>query len=249
MQDLTAVDLRLIRAVTRRSIIMAGDTDQSLYTNQMPFQRAGISITGTTKILKTNFRNTCQIHRVAEAFRRRAPAGTWDTGIEPFAFREGPIPELYLADTEEELLTLLCRKADIFVRELGYEPENIAVLVPRNIELDRASEALASLGLPSSVVTASDFTFADRDRIRLCTFHSSKGLDFPVVLLYIPYLHRRDQFDAEGTERLARNLVYVGMTRAMDNLNVFLKPGDDPVLRDLAESFGSTAPGDDPAPT
>ncbi len=245
VQDLTAVDLRLIRAVTRRSIIMAGDTDQSLYTNQMPFQRAGISITGTTKILKTNFRNTCQIHRVAEAFRRRAPTGTWDTGIEPFAFREGPIPELYLADTEEELLTLLCRKADIFVRELGYEPENIAVLVPRNIELDHASGALAALGLPSSVVTASDFTFSDRDRIRLCTFHSSKGLDFPVVLLYLPYLHRRDQFDVEGTERLARNLVYVGMTRAMDNLNVFLKPGDDPVLRDLAESFGSTAPGDD----
>ena len=239
VQDLTAVDLRLIRAVTRHSIIMAGDTDQSLYTNQMPFQRAGISITGTTKILKTNFRNTCQIHRVAEAFRRRSPAGTWDAGIEPFAFREGPVPELYLADTEEELLTLLCRKADIFVRELGYEPQNIAVLVPRNIELDRAAGTLAALGMPSSVVTASDFTFSDRDRIRLCTFHSSKGLDFPVVLLYLPYLHRHDQFDAEGTERLARNLLYVGMTRAMDNLNVFLKPGDDPVLRDLAESFRS----------
>ena len=34
------------------------------------------------------------------------------------------------------------------------------------------------------------------------TLHFSKALDFPVVPLYMPYLHRRGQYDEEQTERL-----------------------------------------------
>ena len=34
------------------------------------------------------------------------------------------------------------------------------------------------------------------------TLHFRKGLDFPVVLLYLPYLHRRGQYDEEQTEML-----------------------------------------------
>lgn len=57
-------------------------------------------------------------------------------------------------------------------------------------------------------------------------------------MLFLPYLRRREQFDDEATDRLLRNLLYVGLTRAMENLNVFVTPGDDPVLNDLCRALG-----------
>ena len=236
VQDLVPVDLMVMREVARRSMIMAGDTDQSLYTGQSPFQRAGIAITGTTRILRTNFRNTCQIHDAAEGFRRLSPEGTWDTTNEPFAFREGPPPELYTADTQSELLGLLVSKADLFIDDLGYEPENIAILVPRNVEIENVGAALAARGRKWINVTDKAFAFAEQGSLRLCTLHSSKGLDFPVVLLYLPYLHRRELFDEERTEKLMRNLVYVGLTRAMDCLNLFVLPQEDKILGEVCDA-------------
>ena len=73
----------------------------------------------------------------------------------------------------EELKRLLLEKVRVFIEELGYDPENLCVLVPRNFE----------------------------------------------------------------TERLLRNLVYVGITRAMDNVNVFTLDSPDPILWDLAACF------------
>ena len=237
VQDLVPVDLMVMREIARRSLIMAGDTDQSLYTGQSPFGRAGISITGTTRILRTNFRNTCQIHRLAEGFRRLGPEESWDAANEPIAFREGPPPELYEADSEQELLDLLVEKAELFIEDLGYDPGNIAVLVPRNREIDHVGNALAARGRGWVNVTDREFRFADQGNLRLCTLHSSKGLDFPVVLLYLPYLPRRELYDEERTEKLVRNLVYVGMTRAMDCLDVFIRSHSDPVIADLHRTF------------
>jgi len=52
--------------------------------------------------------------------------------------------------------------------------------------------------------------------------HSSKGLDFPVALLYLPSLPTSGEYDAKASESLARNLIYVAISRAMDNLNAFV---------------------------
>jgi len=71
-----------------------------------------------------------------------------------------------------------------------------------------------------------DFSFRQQGTIRLSTMHSSKGLDFAVVLLYLPALPARESYDDATASFLARNLVYVAMTRAMDNLNVFMLEGE-----------------------
>ncbi len=86
-------------------------------------------------------------------------------------------------------------------------------------------------------ITEEGFSFRSTGRIRITTLHSSKGLDFPVVLLYLPYLYRRRQYDQVHTEKLLRNLLYVGITRAMDNVNVFAVSSDDPILKDLIACF------------
>jgi len=254
VQDLTPVALGILRELTRGAMIMAGDAGQSIYSYQWPFPRSGIGLRGSTRILKTNFRNTIQVYNLAESFRRRSLATAQggeggeggeraERGVEakegarPFPFREGPVPEYYGAGSVEELKGLLLEKILVFIEELGYDPENLCILVPRNREIEPLRKHLEGAALEIEEISGEEFSFRSAGRIRVSTLHSSKGLDFPVVLLYLPYLHRRRQYDEEQTERLLRNLLYVGITRAMDNVNVFAVESEDPVLLDLIACF------------
>jgi superfamily I DNA/RNA helicase len=218
-------------------MIMGGDIDQTLYGVTSPYARAGMDLSGSTRVLRTNFRNSCQIHDLASLFRKQAPAGTFEDTSNTYAFREGPVPELYTAESAAGLRTLLLRKLSLFLEDLEYEPENICILAPRNREVDTVAGVLSEAGHSAHPITGEEFRFEEQGAIRLSTLHSSKGLDFPVVFLYLPYLHRRDQYDAEATERLLRNLVFVGLTRAMENLNVFMIPADDPILAEVKAAF------------
>lgn len=230
-QDLTSGDLLTLKRLITGHLIMAADSDQSIYGVASPFTRAGIQISGRTRVLHTNFRNTRQI---AEAAARFAGADA-----QPFAFREGPLPELHVVDAAEELFPLLLAKLHLFTNHLAYEPENIAVLVPHTDDLAELEAALIAEGVDVTVMTSRDFTFTASGAVRLSTLHSSKGLDFPVVILYLPHLHRRERFDAESTERLLRNLIYVGLTRAMENLSVIVRPGGDPLLVELERALST----------
>jgi superfamily I DNA/RNA helicase len=256
VQDLNPVALRALRELTRGAMIMAGDGEQSIYSCRSPFRRSGISLRGATRILKTNFRNTIQVYELADRFRRRSlaaaapePSPAADVGAEaaeepadaarPFPFREGPPPELYTARSVEELQRLLLEKIRLFLEELGYDAENLCILVPRKCEIEPLRRVLEKAGLELEAIREEQFSFRSTGKVRVSTLHSSKGLDFPVVLLYLPYLSWRKAYDDAQTERLLRNLLYVGITRAMDNVNAFILEGGDPILRDLAVCFGA----------
>ena len=137
----------------------------------------------------------------------------------------------------DELKRLLLEKILVFIEELGYDPENLCILVPRNREIDTLRKYLEKAALEIEDISGEEFDFRSANKIRISTLHSSKGLDFPVVLLYLPYLHRRRQYDDEQTEKLLCNLLYVGITRAMDNVNVFAIESEDPIMRDLTACF------------
>ena len=188
-----------------------------------------------------SFRNTVPIHDVAEAYRAHAGLEDEEAGA-TVAFREGPIPELYTAPTRKELALLLLRKASLFIDVLDYDPENIAVLAPTKTDLAAVGDILGHAGYQHANVRDDDFSFKQEKTIRLSTLHSSKGLDFPVVLLYLPSLPPRTEYDGKTGETLVRNLIYVAMTRAMDNLNVFTLEGahdsqEEEPLQDLVQAF------------
>ena len=198
VQDFTPVALMILRELTTRFMVMAGDVDQSLYNYQSSFIRAEIKIRGTTRALKTNFRNTSQICRLADNFRKRCPSNSWDNYAEAFTFREGPVPELYLSETIDDMKKLLIKKLKIFIEDLGYDPENICILVPRNVEIQNIKEHLKDADYEVVNINSENFNFCDTAKVRISTLHSSKGLDFPVVLLYLPYLHRRKHFSKKS---------------------------------------------------
>ena len=96
---------------------------------------------------------------------------------------------------------------------------------------------LDAIDVPRVKVNSEEFDFTKRGSVNISTLHSCKGLDFPVVLIYLPELTRLERYsDAQG-EQLLRNLVYTGMTRAMDHLNIFALESDDPVMKDLIEIY------------
>ena len=229
-QDLTAGDLIALKALINGHLVMASDLRQSIYGVSSPFVRAGLRIAGRTRVLRTNFRNTRQIHELAGKFLPPEEENL-------FAFRDGPIPELYTSDSPEALYEMLFGKLSLFTEQLEYDYDNICILAPHTNEVSRIHAELNQREIPSSVITDREFQFTETGAIRLSTLHSSKGLDFPVVLVCLPYLNRRERFDEETTDRLLRNLIYVGFTRAMENLNVFVCPGDDPILNEVVASF------------
>lgn len=234
-QDLYPAELKLLKKLSTSSVILAGDTDQSIYGMGAPYSRAGLTTAARTKILRTNFRNSLPIHNLAERFRSRIDE-SYDDSISPQAFREGPVPELYLSDDTEELYSMLVEKVRIFINTIEYDRENIAILAPGGRFLEKIAARLKDEGIETVNIKDPEFDFHNRGAIRLSPLHSSKGIDMPVVMLFIPVLFYNRDLEQEESEKLVRNLLYVSMTRAMENLNIFAKKTtDDPVISDLIE--------------
>ncbi len=236
-QDLPAAVLMAIKACSSRCTILAGDSDQSIYQPGFSFKRAGFDIAGRTWILKTNFRNTVQVHELAGRYRCLSPG--IDEDNQPDAFRDGPMPELFKFADQRSMLELLENRIMLFMKAPGYSPENICVIVPRDDDLEKIVSRLSSQGLSVSDIREKEFQFSTRDSIRLTTMHSAKGLDFPVVILYLPHFNMPETtLDQATTDRMSRNLIYVAMTRAMDHLDVIMnETTKNPAVIDLAAAF------------
>ncbi len=221
-QDLKPVQLLILKKLASRSLILAGDTDQSIYGLGSPYKRASIDISGKSVILKTNFRNSTAIHELAEAYRLQA-AGSCNSDSEPEAFRAGPVPELITAEKTEELYARLLDKIRLFLNTLEYSPDNIAVIAPTRSMLDKIEKLLEEDSIPAAQIRENSFDFGSVHGVRLSPLHSSKGLDFPVVMCFLPFLPGEKGIDAETLQDLQKNRVYVALTRAMENLNIFCK--------------------------
>jgi hypothetical protein len=121
----------------------------------------------------------------------------------------------------------------------------------------RGATVELDLGQPTRldhIITAEDireknFDFARPGSLRVSTFHSSKGLDFPVILMLLyrpPYTG--SGFDDAVHDRMTCNLIYVAAIRAMDQLCVFtLEDPSSAAIGDLVGCFGDGAGDDDGA--
>ena len=241
-QDLTTADLTALKLMCKSGVVMAGDAGQAIYGVGSPYKRAGIDISGRTRILHTDFRTTCPIHDLSERYRELCGPDIDGEPVTTHAFREGPSPELYRAGTREDLLKLLIEKVSLFIEKLGYDPENVTVLAPNKTDVGLIQDKLARRGIKSANIRDESFSFTTEGLVRVTTLHSSKGLDFPVVLLYLPSLPVSPEYGETAADALARNLIYVAMTRAMDNLNVFVM--EEPREKAIRELVGAMSSSD-----
>lgn len=233
VQDLAPIELQALKLLSRSGVVLAGDEQQAIYQAGMSFKRLGIDVVGHATVLTTNYRNTRQIAMFGHLLQALwNPTGD-DVTRAPEAVdahREGPTPELWTHQRSEDSERALVKRVNFFVSVLGYEPENIAVLVPFGKQADRVSELLKETGYETRDIRATEFDFEKTRGVRVSTLHSAKGVEFPVVMLLIPYLATRQGMDSGSDAQQRFNLIYVAVTRAMDNLQIFLTDDNDDEL-------------------
>lgn len=221
-QDLSAATLQILKAATRKNIILAGDNDQSIFQPGFTWKRAGLDISGYTRILNTNFRSTNQINSVAEKYRATIKGA--DRENRPETFRLGPPVELHELSSQKNAFLEILQTVKICKNYLNYENENICIIMQQKRQLEEMQKLLKTqLDLDSDFINSSDFDFSKQGIIRLSTTQSCKGLDFPVVLFYLDHrAHFLDDFDEQTVDKMNRNIIYTALTRSIELLHVFM---------------------------
>jgi len=238
VQDLAPVELMTLNLLSRKGLVLAGDEQQAIYQAGMSFRRLGIEVVGHSTALTTNYRNTRQIATFARIFQAVRLADGGDLQIpEEDAYREGPTPELWTHKQPEDGEKALVKRVEFFINVLGYDPENITVLAPFDKQVEEISGLLMEAGYPTQDIRKKEFDFKSTRGVRVSTLHSAKGVEFPVVMLHIPVLAKPKSMAPKAVMEHNFNLVYVALTRAMDNLQLFLpNDSDDEVINLLKQA-------------
>lgn len=219
-QDLSTARIRCLKALSKSGVMLAADDGQSIFRIGSPYLRAGLSAAGHVRHLHTNFRNTRQIHDFAENYLVPGNTAQESERANP-GYREGPMPEIITAENEGELEKSLMEYVRLAIGRLGYDPENIGILAPAKWQLEKLGKRLGSAHYVAQNIKDEGFKFTTPGVIRLSTLHSSKGIEFPVVLLYLPSLVEMGNFDDKTNAAMQKNLIYVALTRAMDHVVIF----------------------------
>lgn len=208
------------------ALLVLYDDAQSIYRQagrrRFSFSSVGIQAQGRTTILRLNYRNTAEVLAVARSFANdllaEREAGEDDVPqVHPeTAGRHGAFPELIRCESplrEWEVVVARIRAEQDDGRALS----DMAVIYRSYAQARDAEHALRRAGIPfasGASRAGRDALFSGDDAVKIVSMHSSKGLEFPVVL--IPGLGSLPGPGEEPAEEA--RLLYVAMTRALDRL-------------------------------
>ncbi len=207
------------------SLLVLYDDAQSIYESRrhrnFSFKSVGIQAQGRTTILKVNYRNTQEILEFAAGFATELlkPADAGEDGVPRLtpisAGRHGTAPVVVSLPTLQAEGTWIAGR----LREehdKGIPWRDMAILYRHYDPICKTIRAeLRKAGIPNT--WKDDVSFGEsQDTVKLLPFHSSKGLEFPIVV--IPGAGLLPTAD-EASEEEGR-LLYVAMTRATSQLIV-----------------------------
>lgn len=249
-QDLSVPQLRFLAALggeRPNGLFFAGDLGQRIFQPPFSWKSLGVDVRGRSRTLRINYRTSHQIR--AQADRLLGPQlADVDGNVEErrgtVSVFNGPAPVIRVFDTAQAetdaVGNWLRERADE-----GVLPQEMAVFVRSEPELDRARSAVAQSGLPFHVLDERMQLTADK--VSVSTMHLAKGLEFRAVAVMacddevIPSQARieavADDADLEEVYNTERHLLYVACTRARDHL---LVTGVDPASEFLEDLTGPT---------
>jgi superfamily I DNA/RNA helicase/mRNA-degrading endonuclease RelE of RelBE toxin-antitoxin system len=243
-QDLPPTALQLCAKLAgggdTKGLTLLADPNQSIYYKGIPWLDGGIKIHGSrVSSLRKNFRNSRQILEAA-----------WDVikddenhpeeMIEPDkALRIGRKPIHYVTPHMSDQQKKAIKEIIIQLHQSNeYRLGDMAILVRfndsrRREDVDGVASYLRHQNIPVSKFRDGDFDVFD-NKVKVITYHSAKGLEFPVVILFdvnegtFPLEHIPNIIDDDEREmemRIERHLLYVGMTRASELLYIISSEG------------------------
>ncbi|RMH38198.1 MAG: DNA helicase II [Nitrospirae bacterium] len=224
--DWLRLALRMLNPETH-SLLLLYDDAQSIYRTRRPLgftlSSVGIHARGRTTILKWNYRNTDEILTVSSRFLNDY-LFLHDLDDEEIPImkpqsvgRRGPPPDIKLfASFDEEARAIaetLCR----LHHEQGLAWADMSVIYRYDWIGKKLQQSLKRVGIPCDWLRRAQDKISfrpSRESVKLLTMHSSKGLEFPVVVVaglgYVP--SKEEDLVTEA------KLLYVAMTRSTDSL-------------------------------
>ena len=228
-QDMTVGKLKVLKALSRKSLTIAADVAQKIYKTSFTWKEVGIDISGrSSKILSKSFRSTKQIVSLAEdlmEYNRKKAAGEYTATVLPEI--EGKKPTLVRCKSLAEENTYLIN----LIKGYDCNKEVIGIVCRTETDVNDMKRLLYRSGISYEVVDKKKKEEAHwsllSPGVKVVTAHSSKGLEFERV--FIPYLDdsiypfRTFKIENEQLEEYLetqRNILYVAMTRARSTLTM-----------------------------
>lgn len=208
-------------------LLLLYDDAQSIYSKQrqlgFSLSSVGIQARGRTSVLRINYRNTEEIFRCSYDFARHYLTPTEQENgsvplIEPkTAGRHSLVPELRNFDSFEREVSTIAGWLQRWHQERDMPWSEMCVLY-RNKQQGKQIEAkLKASGIPyqwlSTPRAKKAFHFTESS-VKLMTIHSSKGLEFPMVVIAGLGFMPMKNVDVVSEAKL----LYVAMTRSTEKL-------------------------------
>lgn len=209
-------------------LLLTSDGAQNLYSRKYTLKSVGIKAVGRTVIMRENYRNTKEIFDFANEMlidnmgSKSNNADNNDFIIEPSSIlRSGQAPKIIKGkDFQDEIEKII--KQIVELNKDGVNYKDIAILYPYGkyqgtnyVKL--LEEILKEKSIPyvnmNKISNKPNFTYS-MNAIKISTIYSAKGLDFKVV--FICGINQGLMKRPDESEKL----LYVGITRARDVLNV-----------------------------
>ncbi|MHB1054179.1 MAG: DEAD/DEAH box helicase [Thiobacillus sp.] len=207
------------------ALLVLYDDAQSIYHSgdklNFSFKSVGVQAQGRTTVLKINYRNTQEILEFASHFAKELlmPSEAEEDGVPRLlpvsAGQRGPKPMLIKLPTLRDEAKYIIEQFTVAHRD-GTPWKDMAILYRNWNPVGKViNDAFAAAGIP--ITGHKNIEFGDKqDTVKLITFHSSKGLEFPLVAIPGASIPSGEEI---ATEEEAR-LLYVAMTRATKELLV-----------------------------
>lgn len=234
-QDLTRVQLEFIKTLymnrSYSSMLFVSDTAQSIYPEAWlvkgrSFTSIGLDMTGKSTSLSKSYRTTMQIayaayslieddKNILEDDNFVKPSLIDKQGVYPVyrGFKNKVSEAEYIAETIENEL------------KNKYDYKDIAIISKFKNQLKDIKIFLEKNNIPYKELESNEELDFNEDCVKLLTMHCVKGLQFKAVIIaglndkIIPSRDFANEFeDSDFVESIDRRLLYVGMTRATEEL-------------------------------
>lgn len=252
-QDLSKVQLEFIRGLyinkPHSSFTFLFDSAQSIYSHswlgmggERTFASIGFNMVGKSKTLSKNFRTTTQISKAAYSLLNKNEVITGNSDyIKPYLIdRYGnyPIFKEFLSEKEQAKYV----KKIIETKLLDMKKSDIVIIGRTKNQLLNFQHLIEKLGVSTTLIDRSNDDF-DSDQIKLFTMHSIKGIESKVVIMIslnekiLPFYSSNIEEVSEYEEIQERKLMYVGMTRAIQELYLLSSETPSKFIGDIGHKY------------
>lgn len=220
IQDLSTARIELLSKLTKKNCVMAGDLNQSIFIKRgLSWKKLGYKVQGHTITLKTNYRSTIPIQKLANEYRNRCKIH--DINVISQAFIPGPEPELLISDSNNKAYSEILNKISWCKEVMKFSYKDICIVTTNTRELSKVQALLKEKNIASNAIESKDFVFQkDDDSIRLSTIKYVKGIDSPILILLLTDNLTNKKSNGNMDSNAQMNCVYACITRAMDLLYV-----------------------------